>query len=138
MSVFDGIVKRLGRSAIVGGLATGTCIGALAIMVQFFGFSPQKANAPSLATAVLVQFFGNRHYVFKALHREALKQMIPFMLVEAAAFLLNVTFFDFVVKNTSIHYTLVRLAGTFLVFISFSFPLWHWVFRKPTLSAETS
>jgi putative flippase GtrA len=105
----------------------------MAVMVRL-GYTPQQANIPSLAAGTVFQFLGNRYFVFKAQEGRVERQAAAFILCEAVAFGLNVAFFDWVSRQTDIHYTFIRLGTTFVVFAGFSYPLWHWIFRKEKIS----
>ena len=50
------------------------------------------------------------------------------LLVEVGTLLLNALLFVGLVKLLPLPYAAVRLFTTFVVFVGFSFPAWHWVF----------
>lgn len=116
------------RGATVGILATLADLLALLTLVHF-GMSPSAASFPALAFGVAVQFVGSKRFTFENRSREWLGQGAKFLLVEAAAFGLNLLVFEWGVKHTAIPFVVVRLLGTSLVYFAFSLPLWSLVFR---------
>jgi putative flippase GtrA len=124
------ILFSFSKTALVGGLATVMDVGVLTLLVQGFLLTPRAANFPSLFVGSLIQFLGNRYFVFKAGGREFGRHAVGFVSTEFIAFFLNGVSFDVLVHWTSINYVLARLLGTFIVFVSFSYPMWRWVFRE--------
>lgn len=129
--------QKIGRASLVGGLATACSIGALTVMIQVFGLTTSQANAPSLASGMLIQFLGNRYFVFKASEATLGPQILLYALEEAIAFGLNLLAFELLTQHTSLHYTLARMVGTFVVFAGFSYPTWHWVFKNRTAQPKS-
>jgi putative flippase GtrA len=101
----------------------------LASLVEVVGLPPATANAPSLLAGAAVQFFGCRHLVFSASSGAVGRQLVGFASTEIATLALNGLLFHILLTFTPIPYGLARLVGTFLVFIVFSYPVWHLVFR---------
>jgi hypothetical protein len=58
------------------------------------------------------------------------RQIAGFAATEAATLALNGLAFHVLVTFTPVPYPLARPAGTFLVFVLFSFPMWRLVFRR--------
>jgi putative flippase GtrA len=82
----------------------------------------------------IVSFVGNRHFVFRAGRGSLARQLALFVVVEIGALALNGVFYDVAMRIFHTHpafYVPIRLATTNLVFLLFSFPLWHLVFRIP-------
>ena len=123
---------RLSHSVLVGALATFVDLGTLALLVQGMGLSPSQANIPSLTLGSLIQFFGHRHFVFKAWDGKLSRQALLFALTEFAGVGLNAVAFHFLVQLTPIHYAAARPIGGAVVYLGFSFPLWRWIFRDRT------
>ena len=118
---------------VVGASATVISMAVLVGLVRGLGLSPQAANVPSLVSGSVVQFLGNRKFVFSAIGGPVFRQSIFFALAEVGALLLNTFGFQLAMAHLNIHYTIVRLGVTIVVWLGFSFPLWHVVFRpKPT------
>lgn len=120
---------RLVRSLGVGAVASVTDWVALAALVEIAGLGPRVANVPALLAGGAVQFFGCRHLVFRAGDGSMRRQLAGFVVVELATLALNGLLFDVLVAMTAIPYALARPLGTFIVFVGFSYPLWHLVFR---------
>jgi len=122
---------RLSHSAAVGLLATVSDLVSLTLLVEWAALTPDQANLPSLALGSLIQFFGHRHYVFRAWDGRLSRQVVLFALAEAGGVGLNALAFHWIVNATTIPFQLVRVLGGAIVFIAFSFPLWRWIFRTP-------
>lgn len=138
-SILRAQVKRLSKSGVVGGAASIVDLILLTVLVQWFSFTPSQANAPALLCGLLIQFLGNRIFVFEATQAKAGPQFIGFLLSEAVAFGLNIACFEWLLRLTvplHLHYTLVRVLGTFSVYIGFSYPVWHWVFTPDSQRAK--
>lgn len=121
---------RLLRSLLAGGMATVADLATLGLLVSVLHFEPRAANVPALLAGAAVQFFANRHFVFRAGEGSLAKQAMLFVLVEAIALLLNGVLFDHAMRIApSSLYAIVRLVTSNLVFLGFSFPLWRFVFR---------
>ncbi|MFT5353811.1 MAG: putative flippase GtrA [Polyangiales bacterium] len=121
--------KRLAGAFGVGGLATLVDLGLLLVLVELLGLSPEAANVPALLGGAVVQFVGCRELVFRGGDKRSVRSTLaPFALVEAGTLLLNAFLFVALVKLLPVPYVLVRVLTTFVVFVGFSFPAWHWVF----------
>lgn len=117
------------RSALVGLVATGVDVGALALLVGPGGLTPVGANVPALALGVTVQYFGNRRFAFRDRSRDHLRKGALFLLVEAGTFALNAIAFHLLVTLASFPFPAARVAGTLTVYLLFSYPLWARIFR---------
>lgn len=122
------LFKRLMSALGIGGLATLVDLGLLVLLVEVFGLSPEAANVPALLGGAVVQFVGCRELVFRSDKRSVRSTLVPFALVEVGTLLLNALLFVGLVKLLPLPYAAVRLFTTFVVFVGFSFPAWHWVF----------
>ena len=123
----------------VGGVATLVDLLALALLVEAFGLSANQANVPALLAGAAVQFIGCRHLVFRAGEGQLSKQVLGFVGVEIATLALNGLLFHALLVLTPLPYVLVRVIGTFLVYVSFSYPMWHLVFaERPRTSRGAS
>ncbi|RMG14299.1 MAG: GtrA family protein [Deltaproteobacteria bacterium] len=120
---------RFLRASAVGIVATGVDLGTLTLLVEVLGVSKLVANWPSLLLGVLVQFLGAKYAVFKAGDGPWVRHLTGFVLAEIGTYLLNGLAFHLLVTLTPIPYVLARLVGTFVVFVTFSYPVWRWVFE---------
>jgi putative flippase GtrA len=123
---------RFLRAVLAGGAATLVDLGVLVLLVSFFHLAPRAANVPALVAGGIVSFVGNRHFVFRAERGSIVRQAALFALVEIVALSLNGVLYDAAMRLFHAHaslYVPIRLATTNLVFVLFSFPLWHFVFR---------
>jgi hypothetical protein len=62
------------------------------------------------------------------------RELLLFTAVQAGGLVLTGLLFDLVLRfmpTLALYYVLVRLVTTNLVWLFYSFPLWHWVFRAP-------
>ena len=121
--------KLLG-SVGIGALATVVDFVVLTGLVELARLSPAIANVPALLAGAAVQFAGCRYLVFRAREGSLGKQLAGFCATELGALLLNGLAFHLLVTFTPLAYPIARIAGTFLVFVCFSFPLWTLVFRR--------
>ena len=128
-------LRRFVASLGVGGVATLVDLVALMVLVEAFGLSPDQANVPALLVGVAVQFVGCRHLVFRATDGQLSKQVLGFAGVELATLALNGLLFHALLVLTPLPYPVIRLIGTFLVYVSFSYPLWHLVFTDRNRAA---
>jgi putative flippase GtrA len=123
------ILERFGRATVVGVVATLTDLGILTLLVEVAGVSEVIANWPSLFVGVTIQFLGAKYAVFKAAGGSWARHVSGFLIAEVGTYVLNGIAFHLLVTLTPVPYVVARLIGTFLVFIGFSYPVWHWVFK---------
>ena len=127
-------LQRLLRSGAAGLAATAADLATLALLVSWADWSPRAANVPALLVGGIVNFVGNRIYAFHARQGNAAVQALGFTAVECVALVLNGILYDFVLRElpgVAAVYWLVRLFTTNLIFLVWSYPLWHLVFRVP-------
>jgi putative flippase GtrA len=131
---------RLVRSAGAGAVATVVDLGALTILVSFVGVSPRVANVPALVLGATVMFFGQKHVAFRAKGGSVTREAILFALVQLGGLALNALLYDLVLRavpGAARFYVPVRMGTTNVVWLAYSFPMWHLVFaprRKITSS----
>jgi len=131
--------RSLGRSAIIGGLATLADLLLLGLLVGVMGMTSRVANAPSLLAGAVVQFVGNRHYAFEASTGSLRRQLLQFVLTELVAVMLNGILFDGLARQRPLDWLAAMVARTvigFVVFALWSYPLWRHVFRPRPLPQE--
>jgi putative flippase GtrA len=131
-SPIPALVVRLLRSAGAGAAATLVDLAFLTGLVSLAGVSPRAASIPALALGNVVTFFGQKYFAFHAERAHAAGQAISFVLVEGGGFVLNLLLFELVLRSlpaATSHYALARLLTTNAVWLVYSFPLWHLVFR---------
>ena len=121
--------RPLARSALVGVVATGADLGALALLVDGLRWAPAAANLPALTLGLLVQFFGNKYFAFRDRSRAFARQGAAFALVEAFAFALNALAFHLLAVLAALPHLLARAVGSSAVYFAFSYPLWGRIFR---------
>lgn len=125
---------RFLRALLAGGAATAVDLATLAVLVSLFHLDPRVANVPALVAGGAVQFFANRGFVFRADKEGLARQALLFVIVETVALALNGVLYDGAMRLVPPQpglYALVRLATSNLVFVSWSYPLWRFVFRTP-------
>ena len=127
---------RFLKSIVTGGAASIADFATLTVLVELFRLSPTQANIPSLLVGAAIQFVGNRHLVFKAGHLSVGPQLVGFAIVELGTFALNAASFYGVVRFTPVPYPIARVACSFVVFTTFSYPLWKRVFAPSQRPAE--
>jgi putative flippase GtrA len=126
------VLLRLVRSGVAGLAATLADLAVLTGLTELAGVSPRAASVPALVTGGLVMFFGQRYFAFRRDGTPRTRELVEFALVQAGGLVLTGFLYDsllrFVPSLTS-HYVLVRLVVTNVVWLGYSFPLWHVVFR---------
>jgi putative flippase GtrA len=129
---------RFLRSLLAGGVATLADLATLFVLVSLLHLAPREANVPSLLAGAAVQFFANRHFVFRAKEGSIAKQALLFFVVEAAALLLNGVLYDHAMRIVAPSlYAIARLVTSNVVYVFFSYPLWRFVFRTRRSAAWT-
>lgn len=127
------------RSALAGAAATAVDLSLLAMLVGVVGTSARLANVPALLAGAVVQFFGNRHFAFRAESGALGRQLPLFILTEAVALGLNGVLYDFVARAVSLDAMLavmVRLGVSFVVFSAWSHPVWKRIFVPKALGSS--
>ena len=127
---------RLARSFACGGIATAVDLGVLMFLVAACRLDPRAASWPALAVGAVVAFFGNRHLVFRADAQSLPRQLAGYLAVEAGALVLNGVLYHATLTLLPIPhgaYATVRLVTGNVVYLGYSYPLWHWVFRGENL-----
>lgn len=120
------------RSLLTGGMATLADVGALAFAVGVLHISPARASVPALLVGAAVQFFGNRHFAFRAAHAPMANQAFLFVVAEAVTMALNAALYQAVtilVPLTLTTAVIARVITTNLVFLLWSYPVWKRVFK---------
>jgi len=129
---------RILRSFVAGGAATLVDLAVLAALVSGLGLDPRQANVPALVAGGVVNFFGNRHFAFRAGDGHLAKQAVGYGVVEMVALALNGLLFELVMRALPGHpgwYAPVRLVTSHVVFLAWSYPLWRFVFRPAQVAA---
>jgi putative flippase GtrA len=126
-----GVIIRLARSGGAGLVAT---LADLALLrgLAAFGVSPRVASVPALTVGTLVMFFAQKYFVFESKGRPDRREVVLFALVQAGGYGLTLGLYDAALRLLpwfEAHYLVARLVVTNLVWLGYSFPLWHWVFR---------
>jgi putative flippase GtrA len=149
--VLKDVVFRLARSAGAGGVATLADLGTLTLLVSGLGVAARNASVPALIVGNVVMFFGQR-LAFRPTRREEVpacythagksaggdvrRQIALFAVVQLVGLGLNALAYDLALRALPLAerwYVATRLATTNLVWLGYSFPLWHLVFRaRPT------
>jgi putative flippase GtrA len=132
------VIARFVRSGIAGGLATVVDLAMLTGLVSLGGVSPRVASIPALIAGGIAAFIAQKLYAFRAPGGRVVQQAAQFVVVQVGSVLLTGLLFDRVVRWGSAfasHYVIVRLGTSNIVWLGFSFPLWHFVFRRPAGAA---
>ena len=118
---------------IVGSGATLADFSVFETCVRAVGIAPSSARLPALLTGACCQFFGNRSYTFRARAGKLSRQAKLFLVAEALTLGLNWSIFQLLIRHIQgVPPELLGFLGTFLVFISFAYPVRRWVvFRLP-------
>jgi putative flippase GtrA len=126
------------RSALTGGAATLADLAVIAFATGALHASPKVANVPALLVGAVVQFFGNKHFAFRAGGGDLRRQAALFVATEAVALALNAALYHGVASLaplTPATAVLARAITTNLVFLLWSYPVWKRVFAAPAARA---
>jgi putative flippase GtrA len=124
--------RKLWRSCRVGVLASVLDQLSLAVLVGWLGYPEQYlwVNALTLAAGAVVMFYGNKYFAFEDYSPRVVFQGLLFLCVELIALGLNVLAFHLAVRHLHSNPYLTRAVCTAAVYFGFSFPLWHFIFKK--------
>ncbi len=126
---------KLLKAAIAGGAATLADVAVLTLLVAGLGLTPAAANVPALVVGGVVNFFGNRHFAFRARSGDVVQQAVRYGVVEIVALVLNGVLYAAAIHaagaRASHLFWAIRLATSHVVFLGWSYPLWRHVFRVP-------
>jgi putative flippase GtrA len=126
------LLARLVRSAGAGALASGVDLASLTALVSLAGLSPRAASVPALVLGCIVMFYGQKLWAFRAHGSRIGREALLFSLVQIGGLVLTALLYELAMRTTPLaaqHYVVVRLITTNLVWIGYSFPLWHLVFK---------
>lgn len=125
---------RFVRALIVGSAATLADVLVLTVCIRLLHLSPTLARLPALLVGAHVQFFGNRTFTFRAHHGQLTRQAKLFAFAESSALLANWAVFSYLAPRlqTYIPPEIASFIGTFIVFVSFSYPMRRLVIFKLT------
>ncbi len=132
------LLARLVRSAGAGALASGADLASLTALVSLAGLSPRAASVPALVLGCVVMFYGQKLWAFRARAGRVGREAILFVLVQIGGLVLTALLYELAMRASAAavqHYVLVRLITTNLVWLGYSFPMWHLVF-KPSSEPE--
>ncbi len=127
-------VLRFVRALIVGSGATLVDFSLFSTCIRLVGMTPTAARLPALCAGASVQFFGNRTFTFRAQAGSLARQARFFVAAELFTLLLNYGVFSWLVPRVhGIAPELVSFAGTFVVFVTFAYPVRRLViFKRPS------
>ena len=131
-----GVLLRLLRSGGAGALASGADLATLTGLVELASVRPETASVPALTVGNVAMYFGQKYLAFQSGGKPTLRELAPFALVQAGGFALTALGYDLALRVApalNAHYVGLRLIVTNLVWVGYSFPLWHYVFRPPTV-----
>jgi putative flippase GtrA len=115
---------RFGRALIVGSGATAIDFAILTSCIRVVGLAPTVARVPALLAGASFQFFGNRTFTFHAQAGSLSRQAKFFVAAEVIDLLLNYSVFRFLVPRvTFLPPEIVSFIGTFIVFVTFAYPV---------------
>jgi len=122
---------RFARALIVGSGATLVDFSLFSACIRLLGMTPSAARLPALCAGASLQFFGNRTYTFRAQAGRISRQARLFVIAELITLLLNYGVFRWLVPRVhGVAPELVSFAGTFLVFVTFAYPMRRLVIFK--------
>jgi len=128
------VLIRLMRSAAGGAAATAVDLVTLQALVAWADWSPRAASIPALIAGGVVMFFAQKYGAFQSNARPSLRELVLFVIVQVGGLALTGLLFEVslrVLEVAAQHYMVTRLVTANLVWLFYSFPLWHVVFKKP-------
>jgi putative flippase GtrA len=132
-------IYRFVRALIVGSGATVVDFSVLTTCIRVAGLAPTSARLPALLAGASVQFFGNRTYTFRARAGRIGRQAKLFIVAETLTLTLNYGLFRFL--SARVHFAppeILSFAGTFIVFVTFAYPVRRLVIFKVPSESETA
>ncbi|MBX3461064.1 MAG: GtrA family protein [Planctomycetes bacterium] len=125
-------IRRFLRNCVAGSVAS-LCYFAIYLpMRHWLGASQTTADNIGLLAGAVVQFAGCRYFVFRARAGSLGRQAAGFTLAEVMTLLLNMLvlwLLRLLLPPAVGQHDALALASTFVVFVVFSYPVWHLVFR---------
>jgi putative flippase GtrA len=122
---------RFGRALLVGSGATLVDFSLFSTCIRGLGMTPIAARLPALCAGASIQFFGNRSFTFRAQAGSLSRQACIFVAAELFTLLLNFSVFSWLVPRVhGVPPELLSFAGTFIVFVSFAYPMRRLVIFK--------
>jgi putative flippase GtrA len=122
---------RFARALVVGSGATLVDFSLFTTCIRLVGMTPTAARLPALCAGASVQFFGNRTFTFRAQAGSLSRQARIFVVVELGTLLMNYFLFRWLVpKVHGVAPELVSFLGTFVVFVTFAYPMRRLVIFK--------
>ena len=122
---------RFARALVVGSGATLVDFSLFTTCIRVVGMTPTAARLPALCAGASVQFFGNRTFTFRAQSGSLHRQARIFVVVELGTLLMNYVLFSWLVpKVHGVAPELVSFLGTFIVFVTFAYPMRRLVIFK--------
>lgn len=122
---------RFARALVVGSGATLVDFSLFTTCIRLIGMTPTAARLPALCAGASVQFFGNRSFTFRAQAGSLSRQARFFVAVELAALSMNYLLFRWLVPKVAfLPPELVSFVGTFVVFVTFAYPMRRLVIFK--------
>jgi putative flippase GtrA len=134
-----GVLLRLVRSGAAGLVATLADLGVLTGLTELAGTPARVASVPALLAGGVVMFFGQKYFVFRSRGAPRTRELTLFVLVQAGGLALTGLLYEALLRfvpSLTLHYVLVRLVVTNAVWLGYSFPLWHVVFRERAARTE--
>jgi putative flippase GtrA len=129
-----GILKRLARSAGAGAVASMADLAVLTLLASGVGLGPRVASVPAFVAGAVIMFFGQKYFAFRERNPVRRQQVALFAAVQLVGLAINAVLYDLamrIVPNTPAFYLAARMVTTNIVWLAYSFPVWHLVFRGP-------
>jgi putative flippase GtrA len=126
------LLGRFARSAGAGALASVVDLVTLTALVSWAGLSPRAASVPALVVGAIVMFFGQKHWAFRSQPGRTGREAALFALVQIGGLALTAILYELVMRTVpgvTRYYVAARLVTTNVVWVGYSFPLWHLVFK---------
>ena len=125
------VLLRLARSAGAGAVSTLVDLASITILVELLHVSKRAANVPALTLGAITMFVGQKYFAFRAAG-DVRKEIVLFAGIQVGGFVLNAFLFDLAIRSSLLaarYYLITRMAVGNVVWLGYSFPMWHLVFK---------
>lgn len=123
---------RLLRSGAAGLAASLTDLGLLTALVVLGQMPPRVASIPALLAGNVVMFVGQKLVAFRTRDTNVRRELLLFALVQAGGFALTAGLYELAMRALPEGhgvFVVARIVTTNVVWLAYSYPLWHFVFR---------
>src|SRR5439155_1550958 len=116
-------LKRIGRSSLVGIVATVADLAVFETCLRLLGLNATLSKGFAVAIGTTVQFVGSRTFAFRAQRGRLVRQIRWFILVEVLGFAFTVVVAHLLFRFAPIPREISSLLSGSIVYFGFSYPI---------------